>query len=465
MKRIMALIAVLILLSTACAESYPAYVWGDDGASFALLLGADGTILTPVDQYAMIYPITDDGDERALFCAAILDEDGEFDSCVLMNDRGEILLDRSFQALEFRRNTILATELSGCMTALDADGNVLLAGGSGWIEPNGEGGYLALKTGESFDSDAGKTYPVVAVDAEGEETETGVISDFWSHGWYSEGLCRTNDYSNSDGGETRYLDADGNIAFTVSGYADDFEGGHLILFDDQGQYHLLNASGDDALGKAYASLSFDSTLGDRARFIAADDRGAIEILNPETLECESTIAPCGTKVWSAMQPENGLIFVWYADRSRIYDLAGKLLFENLDYATTEVNLTYMVQGDDSVSRFVRSSGAYPDQVQTLIDESGNTLGEGHSYIDGLSSLKGAARYLVTDYEVDRSDEPVVIDESVRYGVCDETGKMVIPAEYDSIEMLAWNHYWVNKGEKWGMIDESEQWLATVDTDK
>lgn len=28
MKRIMALIAVLILLSTACAESYPAYVWG-----------------------------------------------------------------------------------------------------------------------------------------------------------------------------------------------------------------------------------------------------------------------------------------------------------------------------------------------------------------------------------------------------------------------------------------------------
>ena len=130
MKRIMALIAVLILLSTACAESYPAYVWGDDGASFALLLDADGTILTPVDQYAMIYPITDDGDERALFCAAILDEDGEFDSCVLMNDRGEILLDRSFQALEFRRNTILATELSGCMTALDADGNVLLAGGT-----------------------------------------------------------------------------------------------------------------------------------------------------------------------------------------------------------------------------------------------------------------------------------------------------------------------------------------------
>ena len=88
MKRIMALIAVLILLSTACAESYPAYVWGDDGASFALLLDADGTILTPVDQYAMIYPITDDGDERTLFCAAILDEDGEFDSCVLMNDRG-----------------------------------------------------------------------------------------------------------------------------------------------------------------------------------------------------------------------------------------------------------------------------------------------------------------------------------------------------------------------------------------
>ena len=74
MKRIMALIAVLILLSTACAESYPAYVWGDDGTSFALLLDADGTILTPVDQYAMIYPITDDGDERALFCAAILDE-------------------------------------------------------------------------------------------------------------------------------------------------------------------------------------------------------------------------------------------------------------------------------------------------------------------------------------------------------------------------------------------------------
>ena len=59
----------------------------------------------------------------------------------------------------------------------------------------------------------------------------------------------------------------------------------------------------------------------------------------------------------------------------------------------------------------------------------------------------------------------MIDESVRYGVCDEMGETVISAEYDSIEMLAWNRYWVNKDGKWGMIDESEQWLATVDTDK
>ena len=51
--------------------------------------------------------------------------------------------------------------------------------------------------------------------------------------------------------------------------------------------------------------------------------------------------------------------------------------------------------------------------------------------------------------------PVVKDALCYKGVRDD----------DSIEMLAWNHYWVNKGEKWGMIDESEQWLATVDTDK
>ena len=61
MKRIIAALAALLLLSTACAESYPANIWEDDGTSFALLLGADGEKYTSEAEYAIIYPITDDG--------------------------------------------------------------------------------------------------------------------------------------------------------------------------------------------------------------------------------------------------------------------------------------------------------------------------------------------------------------------------------------------------------------------
>ncbi len=463
-KRIIAALAALLLLSTASAESYPANIWEDDGTSFALLLGADGEKYTSEAEYAIIYPITDDGAAEALFCAVAMDSDGDFESCTLLNERGEALGGRRFQSLEFRRGAVLATEETGYMTALDAAGNDLLAGEYGWIEPNGEGGYLALKVDEAYDPDGAQLYPVVAIDAQGEETETGVFSDVWSHGWYSEGLCRV---QNSQNSISYYLDAAGKEAFRITEkYADDFQGGHLICVDSNSRYRLLNPDGSDALGKAYASISYNSSLGDEAKFILADDRGAIDVRNPITLESELAIAPCGTAAWSAAQSAGGLLMVWYDDRSRIYDLTGKLLFENMNYSTIEVTIAYSLENDGSVKRFVRASGTWPNQTQTLLDETGRSLGEAHRYLDGLRCENGAARFLITEYETETSGGAAAIAENTtKYGVCDESGEVVLPAEYDWIEMLAWDRYWVCQDGQWGMIDESGRWLATAELPK
>ena len=463
-KRIIAALAALLLLSTACAESYSANVWEDDGTSFALLLDAGGEKYTLEAEYAIIYPITDDGAEETLFCAVTLDSNGEYESCALLNEHGEELLGRRFQSLESRKGVVLATEETGYMSALDAAGNDLLTGEYGWIEPNGEGGYLALKVEEAYDPDSSQFYPVVAIDAKGEETETGVFSDAWSHGWYSEGLCRVQDGHDSI---FCYLDAAGKEAFRISeDYADDFQGGHLICVDSNSRYRLLNPDGSDALGKSYASISYDSSLGDEAKFILIDDHGAIYVRNPITLESELTIAPCGTTAWSATQSEGELLMVWYDDRSRIYDLAGKLLFENMNYSTAEVTIAYSLVNDGSVKRFVRASGVWPNQTQTLLDETGRSLGEAHRYLDGLRCESGAARFLITEYETEASGGAATIAENTtKYGVCDESGEVVLPAEYDWIEMLAWNRYWVCQDKQWGMIDESGRWLATVEMPK
>lgn len=462
MKRIIAAIMLMMLLPAACAESYPANLWLDDSMSFSLLLGEEGEKYTPEYEYAFIYPLTEADAESALFCAVAMDENGEFESCALLNEHGEELGGRRFRTLDMHNGVILATEETGYVTALDTAGNNLLAGEYGWIEPNGEGGYLALKVDDAFNPDGAQVYPVVAIDAQGQERETGVLSDVWSHGWYSDGLCRVQNYTDSI---TRYLDAAGETAFSISdGYSDDFQGGHLIYVDSNSRYRLLNPDGSDALEKAYTWISFDSRLGDEARFLLADGRGVVEVRNPDTLESELTIASCGADIWSATQEAGGLLMVWYEDRSRIYDLTGKLLFENMNYSTTEVTIAYATVNDGSVKRFVRASGVWPNQTQVLLDETGTPLGGAHRYLDGLRYENGAARFLTTEYETEVSEgTATAIEDTMKYGVCDETGEIVLPAEYDWIEMLAWDRYWVCREEQWGMIDESGRWLTTVKT--
>ena len=100
-----------------------------------------------------------------------------------------------------------------------------------------------------------------------------------------------------------------------------------------------------------------------------------------------------------------------------------------------------------------------------MDASGANITAGHRYVDGLYCQDGQGRYLITDYDVvENADGSVeALEESMRYGICDENGKTILQTEYNSIEMLSWNLYWVNKGNQWGLLDEGGNWQCIVET--
>ncbi len=462
MKRLIAILAALMLLHSACAESYPVYVSQED-EGYSLLLDASGTVYTPAFEYAGIYSMDGVDGSEELFCAYKADTDATENDCVLMNGRGEVLGNGAYASLEYRSGVVLATDCEGWTSAMDTKGNLLLADAYAWIVPNGEGGYLAMKLDKTEDPYEVQDGAVIVIHADGTETQTGVTSDYWQHGWYASGLCRVVDSSN--GGKTEYLDADGKIVFAISGYACDFTDGLLIVSDEQNKMHLLNVQGEEILDGSYADISYDSDLGDAAKIIAVSDSGAIQILNPITFECECAISSCGAAVWAVMQEQEGLLSVWYEDRTRIYDLQGKLLFESMDYSTDNIQLAYCYHSDGSVIRFTRREGDWPGQTQTLMDASGANITAGHRYVDGLYCQDGQGRYLITDYDVvENADGSVeALEESMRYGICDENGKTILQTEYNSIEMLSWNLYWVNKGNQWGLLDEGGNWQCIVET--
>ena len=58
--------------------------------------------------------------------------------------------------------------------------------------------------------------------------------------------------------------------------------------------------------------------------------------------------------------------------------------------------------------------------------------------------------------------PTVDWNSTRYGVCDESGNILLEAHYSNVEALAMDRYWVRLGNRCGMVDSQGKWYFYID---
>ena len=67
-----------------------------------------------------------------------------------------------------------------------------------------------------------------------------------------------------------------------------------------------------------------------------------------------------------------------------------------------------------------------------------------------------------DERVDPDGETMPVYGSMRFGVIDEEGRVLLEPVFDSLRVLDLDRYWVRQGSRTGLIDGEGNWYFAVD---
>lgn len=481
MKRILLAVLLLLITSAACAEVYyvPAgkelegitdYALSSEG--YYLLVDRDGTVLTPAYTYSMITSIRAEAGENTLFGAtpydigAVADVDFSAESYdyfrqCLLDAQGNALTD--FEFLELRHypsvGVVTARRPDERWCVLDERGQLLLEGSYGWIVPNGQGGYLALKVDDDYQAYTSNVYPVVYIDAQGYEFDTGYESVCWTQGDFSDGAFLIRDTSTS-----RFLNAEGEQLFDAEfASANAFSGGYAVVSTDGETYGLIDASGEYALPMRYSRITQPYGEMENTRILALTTDYTLEIYDQNAqFVAEATFDEA---ISYASQINGSMIGVSLSGKS-VYLSAenGERLFEPTEDSWVDGSYS---MGGTAPQRAILSSRDWPERTATLVDLQGNPVGSEWRELSALWWNGDQGRFITTSYDIeyftglDGQTYASAAGTTYRYGLCDENGEELLPQVYDMLLALAEDRYWARRGDTVGMIDEEGNWLVAI----
>ncbi|MBR1560182.1 MAG: WG repeat-containing protein [Clostridia bacterium] len=469
MKRWAALLLCLMLACPAAlAETYIVYHSGaEEWGAYALLLTDDGTALTPRGVYGDLRLLTPaDGDaDQALYAASPaalpadaegLDEDDfrSFTRLALLDAQGEPLTDMVYYDLRFDPSgVIVGRRYNGPTDVLSPTGATLFSGDYRDLAPAGDG-YIALWEDEI---DGEPSNAVLRVDADGTEHWTGLHTDAWELSAFSGGLLPLRSVPEY-GGRDLFLTEDGEIALgRAFDSISDARGGYAVVNDGDG-YALIDDEGNILLPAEYDYIGCEERSDGRAVYFA--HRGsAIEIYDGETLDLIAERDFGGSYVYGWLCAD-GLMNVGGPGGAEIIDMDGDTVVAVP--RDVDVSASYGVcRGVPE--RFVATEGEWPYQDAHLIDRDGDRVGGSFQSLTADLWDGGAGRYTVGTFDIAEDEEgyPYPVWYSNRYGVCDENGETVLPAVYNSVQVLAADRYWVEAPDRSGMIDGAGKWYYVI----
>lgn len=203
----------MLLFSSASAQTYAI---GKDEA-YALVTDA-GEIICPMGEYERVFTLTE-----SLFVA---EDDGGW---LVLGENGEKATDAVYEDI-YTQDGFIFLKKDGLWAAADADMRLITQHFYTQMTPNGEGGFLALKTDPTDDRGDG----IYLIGADGSETATGTVIVYGLNPF----SCARSAAVASGGKKTGYLAPDGTWAITA-------QYGHGLAFTADG---LAAAAADSGAG-------------------------------------------------------------------------------------------------------------------------------------------------------------------------------------------------------------------------
>ena len=483
MKRIWGILLCLCLLPvTASAETFAVSYDGiDDSTGYALMLDSDGTLLTGRDQYQNIFCISQ-GDclsEKRLYAATptMLAEApaeipgssetayDEYYRLAMLDALGNQLTEFDYLNLthDAQSGVVVFTLPNRRQGVMDENGNCLLEARYAAIVPNGEGGYLALAAPEAIALDEETEYPIIYIDSQGRCFKTGYHTQIYGLGSFSHGFCAVTQVSEYNG-QTIYLDVEGTHCFDRSfTYGDSFYDNFAVVQEaEDGGYSLIDKNGACATSTSYDFI-VSGFYNNSGVFIAScADSFAIYDSVTGALRFEETFKDA--EYVNAWMENQGLLRVNAGNETMLYRLSDGECLMRFD-ESIEINGLHLLNSNGIPERLVKSEGDWPQQESWLIDLEGNDVGPHFQTLSPAAWQDGMGRYIFGTFKVvvTGSDGTPTIDwNSMRYGVCDESGNILLEAHYSNVEALAMDRYWVRLGNRCGMVDSQGKWYFYID---
>lgn len=343
------LMCAALLFPNAQAQTYAAVYNGE-----AILFDESGALLCGAGEYTEILPLA-----QGRFAAKA--QEGWY----VLDETGEALLEIAYEDV-YAREGMLFLKKDGLYAAADMDLRLVTPHAYTQIVPNGEGGYLALKTEPNDDRGDG----VYLLDGSGAESATGTVVVYG----LNEFSCGRSAAVGSGGKKTGYLAPDGTWAITAQyGYGAKFVSAGLAAASADSGVGVIDTEGNWVISPKFESVSL--AQGNSLLVVCAAD-GRIGLMNAVTreavLELESGYVRTRDLVDMALVTQNG--------EARLYATDGQIL----------------ASWDASCGASVRSAGEgylllSTDEGEFLLDDAARQLCGPYAKITPLDGDTFAAR--------------------------------------------------------------------------
>ncbi|NLF26728.1 MAG: WG repeat-containing protein [Clostridiales bacterium] len=431
-KTLFLALAALFLMSSASASSIA--VNFEDTAA---LIGPDGAEKIAPGGYEFIFALPENGGRAELYCAGGY-VDGEFLYALLGGD-GATLTEQVYEMFTLEGGRVLFMQ-NGLYGAMSPAGEVLVEPLYTQLVASDAGGFLALTT-DCYDEEPDGLYEIgadLSVTATGVKT-LGALAGF------SEGLLPLISAENSLFG---YVDATGQWVIRPQfAYAGPFYRGRAVASLSSG-FGLIDRTGNWVLTPKYETLGYEG--GQLA--LAAPDANAVVAFDP--VSCQERFRVEGENLYAMAVGD--LVQVYDDHSTRLYGTDGALIHEGsplAGYSTGENGQIVLTDGDWG------ADGSY------LLNADGSVAAGPFKALFPLGTDDGRGYYGFIEFDAEAAYSDALEqhvyswDEStLRYGVVDDSGHEVLPAEYGELYRIGENRLFASLDGTDGVIDLNGEWV-------
>ena len=442
-KGILWALAIFFLFGAfAVAEETPRTAVALNFEDAAALIAPDGRVLAAPGEYDTIFSVDMDAAGERFAAGGMVDGQILY---ALLDASGEPLTEQAYEMFMCENGYVLflQNERYGAMTW---DGEELFSAQFTSLVTNGQDGFLATTT-DCWDDEPDGLY---SVDRTGKASATGVKT-LGPVGTFSEGMMSLLSAENYKYG---FVDVDGQWAIRPQfEYAENFLDGRACAQLTTG-LGMIDRTGNWALTPKYDSISRE----EGGKFVlAVENQSVCLALDAQTLSERFRVT--GENLYASCMGQT--VQVYAADGVSLYAADGACIYqgsEDTGFAGGENGQTVVYEGEwgaACVYLLARDGSVVcgPYQQLASLGTFGDTAYYTYMTFPVAENFSAELNQTVYDWDL----------ESVRYGMIDQQGNEVLPAEYTALYRLSDDCLYFERDGVAGAMDATGRLLYSIET--